>query len=152
MAHDELDINATACCQQAGNGGAFCRWNAEARHAGIELQSRRQLAVERVRSLAPALQLLQRIDDRHDAMLNAVRFIAGLEAVQHIDGRIGCEDWLQAQGFNELGDEEVTATMIVEPGGDPVGTEPVGVRLDDRGCARRRHLGGQLFIVASNGR
>ena len=98
------------------------------------------------------MPLFQRVDDGHDAALSRSGFVAGLEAIQHEERCIAGKVGLQAHGFDELGDEEVTAALGIKRGGDPVCAKPIGIRLDDGGSLARRDLGRKPPVVARKSR
>ncbi|TWH28638.1 hypothetical protein L611_000400000740 [Aminobacter sp. J15] len=146
VAHDEADFKIAAC-QNFADASPLFRSDAEARHAGVELQNDGKLAAELDRRVAPALQLLQGIGDWSGVDTSAKPFIAWLEAIQHVEACVIRKCGAQLNRFDEFGDEEVAAAFFEKGGRHLAGAKAVGVCLDHAGGASRRHLTRDQRIV-----
>ena len=91
----------------------FARIETEPRHAGIDMQDRRQRAAGVARDRGPGIDLGERAEHRDDVVREIVGFAAGDQSAQHGEHRIGHE-LADRQGLVQQGDEEVPAAGGVQ--------------------------------------
>ena len=119
------------------------RRQAEPRHAGIDLQRRRQPPPGPTRCPAPGGDLGQAV--QHRAPRRAQAFLLGprRRSVQHIDRRRRPEHGAQRNALVDMGDEEDLAAGGGERRRHGSRTEAVGIGLDHSsavGTGRQRRL------------
>jgi hypothetical protein len=141
--------------EKGGLGGEridIARWQAQAGHAGVDLQGGRQGAALRDGQVAPAPCLLQAVEHRDDARRRAGGLGPRLQAVEHIEAGLIAQNGPDGQRLAQVGDEEVPATRRFERGGDPGRAQAIGVGLDHRRRGGRRATPGQVTIIGDQSR
>ncbi len=113
-------------------GKPFLDPQAEAVHAGVDVDRRRRIAAGRPAMLRPFVDLGHRAEDGTQVECAIDARGAGQQAVQHVDHRI-TGSGAHPPGFRQMGDEEGAAARLPERRHGPLDADAVGVRLDDRG-------------------
>ena len=91
----------------------LARIEAEPRHAGIDMQDRRQRPPAAARRSRPGVDLGERAEHRNDIVRQVVRLAAGDQATQHREQRVR-HQFADRQRLVQQGDEEMPATRRVQ--------------------------------------
>ena len=136
MAHHEAWREGTEQLSVFGELDRRFHPQAEAVHAGVDMEGRRQAACAGAAEGRPLLDLFQRAEHRPQVVRPVGGSGAGQKAVQHVDHGIG-RGRAHAPSLDGVGDEEGAAAGAIERRHSLLDANAIGVGLDDR-----RRLGG----------
>ena len=124
------------------------RFEAEPVHAGVEMQRARASPPALRGEGGPARELLLAADDRREAVARIVRrFRSALEAVEHVDRRLGGQEPARRDPLAQMGDEEDARAGRPQRRRGLGEADPVSVGLDDGGAPPGRGAAGELAPV-----
>jgi hypothetical protein len=151
VTHEKGELDALQARRLGGQARHLVRRQAQAAHPGIDVQDGPHRPPLGPGAPGPELDLAQRVEGRHQAVLQKVVQGPGQQAAQnsHLGLR---QHLLQRDPLAQLGDEEVAAAGGEEGPCHPRHAQAVGVGLDHRGTGHARPApAGQDAVVGDDG-
>ena len=132
MAHQQRDA-VVVRLHPRRQRGRLARGDAEAVHAGVDMQRRAAAPIVGGDEGIPFRKLGDAVDHRARVEFDERRAAARRETVEHIDDRLG-RDRTHASRFGEIGDEKGLAAGLGELRRDRFEPAAIGVGLDHGGA------------------
>ncbi len=129
MRHDVAEVDGGEALVVLLQSVEFLGVEAEAGHAGVDVEYCWEFAVGVARVGGPGVEFRERAEDRDNVVGEIVGFAAGYWAAQYREQRAGY-DFADRKCFVEEGDEEVSAAGGVECLCDGACAEAVAVGFD----------------------